>query len=737
MSAVEFDPYYKWLGIPAKDQPPTHYRLLSIESLEEDVEVIDAAANRLMAYLHDLSSGDHPEATQKLLNEISAARRCLLNRERKAEYDAELKKQAASANKKKRVPKAKPTTAKVKAVAAPPPARKDPLGIGTPPIVAPTNERSVLRPTPSSSRKRKQRQNQGLTYAALAVVLVGCGGAALFLLTRGEVEPTTPGDGQQVAQADPGASGQRRNPAVTLPVTQIPTPTTPQEPITKIPLDTNPIDQTDIEFPTFPVPLPTDPQTDPPDDLPPESADGESSIAAARQAIVRKEWQLAGQILDRHMNAPDSTQKDLAKGLLLQLTYAQLPDKELIQMLKRIPKNTFDQLVNRKVRAILPMTEIPWNNHLLEHFATRQRSVLDAAREARGEKVDKPDEVAVTPSPNEPELPKEEPPVEPQEPLTKEAAEKLLAEKGLQKSRGGSWELTDEDPLLKEMASTKTGALQALAAPIRAAESANWKEVRKAQKLVTQAKQANAQPNPQAVQIAKRFGAQLAQIDQAASASSARFAEAHVNMTIHVLSKLKQAKRLSDTYQQLSDDPRVQEAIAILAADGSPESKLETSAKFKSTLKKFEKIGEQVLGDFAPVSGNIVATIVNEKYAVPFQYSSNYITTIITSETASRLDIKIPKNARIHGFNIVSTTGTRKVMFKEVKLAQLRFGGHVFSDVKIGILKADDDDLGNQLSSQMFDDRHYKHDVSKFLFTLEDRNKKRDALENPDKKAAE
>ncbi|HQU45105.1 MAG TPA: hypothetical protein PK867_19985 [Pirellulales bacterium] len=38
-----FDPYHKWLGIPPKDQPPNHYRLLGIELFEEDLEVIDLA----------------------------------------------------------------------------------------------------------------------------------------------------------------------------------------------------------------------------------------------------------------------------------------------------------------------------------------------------------------------------------------------------------------------------------------------------------------------------------------------------------------------------------------------------------------------------------------------------------------------------------------------------------------------------------------------------------------------
>ncbi len=62
--APEFDPYYKWLGIPPKDQPPNHYRLLSTEQLEDDSEVIDSAANRLMSHIHKLASGDRPAASQ-------------------------------------------------------------------------------------------------------------------------------------------------------------------------------------------------------------------------------------------------------------------------------------------------------------------------------------------------------------------------------------------------------------------------------------------------------------------------------------------------------------------------------------------------------------------------------------------------------------------------------------------------------------------------------------------------
>jgi len=86
-----FDPYHKWLGIPPKDQPPNHYRLLAIDVFESDPEVIDAAANRQMAYVQQRATGEHIAESQKLLNELAAARLCLLDKKKKATYDLQLK----------------------------------------------------------------------------------------------------------------------------------------------------------------------------------------------------------------------------------------------------------------------------------------------------------------------------------------------------------------------------------------------------------------------------------------------------------------------------------------------------------------------------------------------------------------------------------------------------------------------------------------------------------------------
>jgi len=86
-----FDPYYEWLGISPKDQPPNHYRLLALDLLEESPNVISHAASRQMTYVRTFQNGDHAEESQKLLNQISAAKLCLLRPQTKAAYDGRLR----------------------------------------------------------------------------------------------------------------------------------------------------------------------------------------------------------------------------------------------------------------------------------------------------------------------------------------------------------------------------------------------------------------------------------------------------------------------------------------------------------------------------------------------------------------------------------------------------------------------------------------------------------------------
>ncbi|MEX2188508.1 MAG: hypothetical protein WD875_16990 [Pirellulales bacterium] len=85
-----FDPYRKWLGIPPEEQPPNHYRLLGIALFEDDADVISNAADRQMAHVRTYQTGKRAPLSQALLNELSAAKICLLDPARKHDYDRDL-----------------------------------------------------------------------------------------------------------------------------------------------------------------------------------------------------------------------------------------------------------------------------------------------------------------------------------------------------------------------------------------------------------------------------------------------------------------------------------------------------------------------------------------------------------------------------------------------------------------------------------------------------------------------
>ena len=86
-----FDPYLKWLGIRDSERPPNHYRLLGLDLFESDPEVINGAADRQMSHVRSFQTGPKADVSQALLNELAVARRCLLDDDRRADYDRQLK----------------------------------------------------------------------------------------------------------------------------------------------------------------------------------------------------------------------------------------------------------------------------------------------------------------------------------------------------------------------------------------------------------------------------------------------------------------------------------------------------------------------------------------------------------------------------------------------------------------------------------------------------------------------
>lgn len=137
-----FDPYYKWLGIPPKDQPPNHYRLLAIELFEADTDVISDAAEQRMAHVRNYHLGQYMALSQQILNELATAKVCLLNPQKKAEYDRQLR---AKLTPEMPTPVASPTTLPSPQTALPPPPIPDVLD-NTPIYTRPRIKKTSWKP---------------------------------------------------------------------------------------------------------------------------------------------------------------------------------------------------------------------------------------------------------------------------------------------------------------------------------------------------------------------------------------------------------------------------------------------------------------------------------------------------------------------------------------------------------------------------------------------------------------
>lgn len=87
----DFDPYSQWLGIPRDQQPADHYRLLGLARFESDPDKIATAADERMSLIRKHQTGPRGLFTQPLLNELAAARNCLLSEDARRAYDEKLR----------------------------------------------------------------------------------------------------------------------------------------------------------------------------------------------------------------------------------------------------------------------------------------------------------------------------------------------------------------------------------------------------------------------------------------------------------------------------------------------------------------------------------------------------------------------------------------------------------------------------------------------------------------------
>ena len=225
-----FDPYRKWLGIPPQDQPPNHYRLLGIELFERDPDVIANAADGRMAQIKNFQAGRHSERSQEILNEVAAAKVCLLNAQKRSAYDTQLREELAQ--KGKGIP---PTVRKADI------ARRPSVDAAT---VAPQIDASTVFASLADRTHRGRRWPMVPVVATAVGVLLLSG--LLFILWSGPDEPTvakpseTPSaPPEHSPPAEPSETTNEAEPPVEPPV---PREEDPVEPAPQPPVDPDPPD---------------------------------------------------------------------------------------------------------------------------------------------------------------------------------------------------------------------------------------------------------------------------------------------------------------------------------------------------------------------------------------------------------------------------------------------------------------------------------------------------------------
>ncbi len=93
--AETFNPYREWLQW-RDDAPPNHYQLLSLAAFEADAQRIAIAGERAATKVRSFRPGGKAREWSRLLDEIQAAKECLLNPAQKARYDALLRGDTAA-----------------------------------------------------------------------------------------------------------------------------------------------------------------------------------------------------------------------------------------------------------------------------------------------------------------------------------------------------------------------------------------------------------------------------------------------------------------------------------------------------------------------------------------------------------------------------------------------------------------------------------------------------------------
>ena len=90
---MDFDPYNRWLDLPAGPRPPNHYQLLGLSPDVADEQAVMEASRLQMARIKPYE--DHPDpqtraVVHEIMNRIGWARAVLRDPAKRAQYDERL-----------------------------------------------------------------------------------------------------------------------------------------------------------------------------------------------------------------------------------------------------------------------------------------------------------------------------------------------------------------------------------------------------------------------------------------------------------------------------------------------------------------------------------------------------------------------------------------------------------------------------------------------------------------------
>jgi hypothetical protein len=721
-----FDPYYKWLGIPPKDQPPSHYRLLGLELLESDPEVIDRAANRLMDYLQSITDNEHLAQSQALLNEIAAARLCLLDKEQKGRYDENLRAEKWLAEERQRAEK-RSGSEKIAAGQGDEPSgdqhdsdQSGERGVRTvrgkrakrtappaaPPVAPPTIAPPVQRKAAGGhdARPRQNKSAVGLVIGLAACLLV-VGGLALWVLVLRPDPQKASATGKSRATADGTSnSGKSAKSSGILPENDFPEP------------------------PAFGKSEETGPVPPAKEQPPPEPRPETSKLwEAANDAIKKKDVKEAIDLLQKYLDDPAAPEAAVAQQYLDALrSFAS--DEFLLDRLATMTERQMAALERNELK--IEGTGLP--PELVEIFADGMRRNLPEAKRrlamksipegAPKEKEKSPPDAKTATTDPKPATPDPMPPST-FDPLTQPA--EFLGSQGLTR-RGTLWQLNEEPAL------TATAALASLEKNYTAAAAKTadgLKELNKvraqltaAQQQADQAQVRGAKPSQQVTQFIEQWRPKIG--DKMALGGNAELRTLLLgrigprnDLLLAVLKARQALGPLDETYRRLAEDSRVAEALSKL-----PGEKVGPSAKLGQVRAKFVKTEGLVLADETPLflkdRETMLSVIINESVPAELAYLTTQDFNIIPEALVKKLGIAIDANAPRVTIERTIEGNKQLVPARQITIASIRLGKHLLKDKPFLATGPEGADMGAGLGSKAFEGFRFETDYDNFVFKI-------------------